>query len=494
MRSMHHWPMMTLSLLVCLLVPIGAESGPERANRSTGPAAGQGSQLPELRTEQDRVLALQRLEQWLTGVIAEARSGRGARIVVEGTGRFAGFAVVDRQATAEFLDAQVVLGAIAPAERTRQAQALSVTSPAALANAERQLQAIRRQLRDLGVGAGGPAPPAPGNSSTQAQAGGPPAGVGWHSVTAAGGAASPLDLDQRSCFERAQAALRANGFGGIQGQDGWTTSGTGGPLRAGISCVAMGNRSQVDISVTGAFGTEGETARMRDVLRDYMLRGGGVTSADADALGVRWDERELEWTGTWTRQSCTSTFAASWTNPGGGEVQADLSINLAGNAVTIDRSVNGRVVCRYTGALAADGLSAQGTYGCETAPGPFAWSATITKGSCVAPSGATEFRRGGVDSGILGVRWDEEEQGWKGVWTRRGNTNTFDGTWTRAGSSPVVAELTIEIRGNQVSITRQGGACNYTGTLAADGLSVQGTYGCVTAPGPFPWRAVIRHE
>ena len=128
-----------LPILLLILVPGWSHS----------PAAAQDLQLPELRTEQDRARALQQVEQWLTGVIAEARSGRGTRLILEGTGQFGDFEVIDRQATADFLEAQVIIGAITPAEQSRQAQALSFTSPAALANAEAQLEAIRREVRNF---------------------------------------------------------------------------------------------------------------------------------------------------------------------------------------------------------------------------------------------------------------------------------------------------------------------------------------------------------
>ena len=95
----------------------------------------------------------------------------------------------------------------------------------------------------------------------------------------------------------------------------------------------------------------------------------------------------------------------------------------------------------------------------------------------------------------LGTRWDEEEvAGWKGVWTRRGNTNVFDARWERPGSTAATAVLTIELNGNTVRIERRhdnGQGCTYTGTLAPDGVTVSGKYGCDSAPGPFDWKATI---
>ena len=41
----------------------------------------------------------------------------------------------------------------------------------------------------------------------------------------------------------------------------------------------------------------------------------------------------------------------------------------------------------------------------------------------------------------LGTRWEVEEGGYRGVWTRRGNSNVFDGRWTRQGATPITAVL-----------------------------------------------------
>ncbi len=103
---------------------------------------------------------------------------------------------------------------------------------------------------------------------------------------------------------------------------------------------------------------------------------------------------------------------------------------------------------------------------------------------------------GGANSPInaLGWQWQVYESGWYGIWTRRGDSNVFDAQW---GDGQITAELTISSQGNQVSIARRnssdGNDCDYTGTLAEDGVSVTGTYTCNQYPGPFPWSASIQH-
>jgi hypothetical protein len=96
----------------------------------------------------------------------------------------------------------------------------------------------------------------------------------------------------------------------------------------------------------------------------------------------------------------------------------------------------------------------------------------------------------------LGRLWQESESGWQGVWTRRGTSNVFDAVWAD-GSARATAELTITISGNQVTVKRRNktdsGTCDYVGTLAADGVTVTGTYSCSWAPGPFDWSATIQH-
>lgn len=91
--------------------------------------------------------------------------------------------------------------------------------------------------------------------------------------------------------------------------------------------------------------------------------------------------------------------------------------------------------------------------------------------------------------------WDETESGWTGVWTRRGGSATFDAIWTTPRGDRANAILTMNARGNRVTILRQdsrGGTCNYTGDLRPDMRTVVGTYSCSWAAGPIPWQASLR--
>ncbi|MFQ5858678.1 MAG: hypothetical protein ACE5LU_24010 [Anaerolineae bacterium] len=131
-------------------------------------------------------------------------------------------------------------------------------------------------------------------------------------------------------------------------------------------------------------------------------------------------------------------------------------------------------------------------------------------------TGADGTGSGGTDTGSgqnsrcgLGQYWDvvDTDGTWFGVWTRRGDSNVFDGRWTQSGYQDVVATLTIQLDGNQVTVERQdiGDAnnfgvtgCSYTGTLAADGVSVSGSATCATRSGrrtpPVRWSATINCE
>lgn len=93
----------------------------------------------------------------------------------------------------------------------------------------------------------------------------------------------------------------------------------------------------------------------------------------------------------------------------------------------------------------------------------------------------------------LGVEWREQEDGWTGVWRRLGNSNIFDARWTMPGAQDITAVLTINIFDSNVQVLRRnssdGNDCNYTGTIAADGRTVTGTYLCTRGGGS--WRATI---
>jgi hypothetical protein len=103
---------------------------------------------------------------------------------------------------------------------------------------------------------------------------------------------------------------------------------------------------------------------------------GGGGSATPSVLGSVWNETELGWQGTWTRRPGTNIFDAQWVRSGGGREAATLSISVDGKSVKIQRK-QPKGSCWYTGILSQDGRTAEGTYGCDWAHGPFNWRATI---------------------------------------------------------------------------------------------------------------------
>ena len=74
----------------------------------------------------------------------------------------------------------------------------------------------------------------------------------------------------------------------------------------------------------------------------------------------------------------------------------------------------------------------------------------------------------------LGKVWRvvEGDKNWTGVWTRRGDSNTFDAVWHGYGQRQT-AVLTMTLEGNRVRIVRGAGDV-YTGTISEDGLSASG--------------------
>ena len=90
----------------------------------------------------------------------------------------------------------------------------------------------------------------------------------------------------------------------------------------------------------------------------------------------------------------------------------------------------------------------------------------------------------------LGHVWDETGPGgWKGVWTRRGDTNVFDEAFGPPDGPKVTAVNSVTINGNSITVKRtessNGILCTYTGILV--GATVSGTY-CNGAK----WQATIR--
>lgn len=179
-------------------------------------------------------------------------------------------------------------------------------------------------------------------------------------------------------------------------------------------------------------------------------------------LGRWWQVEEGSWSGVWTRRGNSNVFDARWTRQGATPITAVMTMNVFDRFVSISRrnSSDGNN-CQYVGIIEGDRV--RGTSVCNRGGG--SWSATIQRRP-VTPS--------------LGRRWEVQEGGWRGVWTRRGNSNTFDARWTRQGATPITAVLTMSQDGNNVRILRRnssdGNNCEYNGQM--DGRTASGTFTC----------------
>ena len=309
----------------------------------------------------------------------------------------------------------------------------------------------------------------------------PPTSAGWHSLTAQGGRAAPIAIDQRTCFARAQQALQTLVFYDLAPQGGWALTGVRGSLKASIHCVAMGNGSMIDVAVAAPAGFAGQTAQVRDALRDAMLgRGGG-----ADALGRRWKVVSAGgWTAVWTRRSNSNTFDGLWTGPQGQRATTVITVTMDGRNVTANRTQSSDgFLCRFTGQVATDGVTVSGSARCGDTT--FDWNARIIGDAMLG-------RGGGADA--LGRRWKVVSAGgWTAVWTRRSNSNTFDGLWTGPQGQRATTVITVTMDGRNVTANRtqssDGFLCRFTGQVATDGVTVSGSARCGDTT--FDWNARI---
>lgn len=93
----------------------------------------------------------------------------------------------------------------------------------------------------------------------------------------------------------------------------------------------------------------------------------------------------------------------------------------------------------------------------------------------------------------LGRVWDETEGAWKGVWSRRGDTNVFDAAIALPDGRKVTTANSVTIDGSNITINRtassDGVLCTYTGILV--GAKVSGTLAC-PGHGTGQWQATIR--
>jgi len=119
-------------------------------------------------------------------------------------------------------------------------------------------------------------------------------------------------------------------------------------------------------------------------IEGYVLKPSSSVQAGC-GLGVRWDETESGWTGTWTRRGESDTFDAHWTHPGAQPTTALLRVGIAGSTVNVERTQAGGT-CTYGGTLGGDGVTVTGTYTCSWAPGRYDFRAAIRCGGDPRPA------------------------------------------------------------------------------------------------------------
>ncbi|MGQ9897900.1 MAG: hypothetical protein ACUVR8_10155 [Acidobacteriota bacterium] len=195
--------------------------------------------------------------------------------------------------------------------------------------------------------------------------------------------------------------------------------------------------------------------------------------AAGDPLGRIWEEAEGEWKGVWTRRGNSNVFDAAYTGPGGVRFDDVLTMTLDGNKVTIRRQKLPNFI--YEGTIDASGTVSGSSFD-GAARGN--WKAVI------------RHERLPAAGDPLGRIWEEAEGEWKGVWTRRGNSNVFDAAYTGPGGVRFDDVLTMTLDGNKVTIRRQKlPNFIYEGTIDASG-TVSGSSFDGAARGN--WKAVIR--
>lgn len=116
--------------------------------------------------------------------------------------------------------------------------------------------------------------------------------------------------------------------------------------------------------------------------------------------------------------------------------------------------------------------------------------AVALAGMLIAGTAAADAAR----ADALGLRWVEQEAGFNGVWTRRGQSDVFDAVWAHPSGPRDQAVLRITISGNRVQVirTQAQGNCVYQGIIGANQATVAGTFSCSWAPRQtVAWSATI---
>ncbi len=238
--------------------------------------------------------------------------------------------------------------------------------------------------------------------------------------------------------------------------------------------------------VPGEGSADGAPAKSEPVQQAIMVAPAAPAIAPADrkgSVGRVWVVQENgNWRGIWTRRGTSDTFDAISGNDmdtargpqASNGLQVDIStaeMEIRNGRILIRRKFP-HVACIYDGQLAADGLSATGTYECNHVTGRYRWSAKI---SDTLPSGPRNDWRGQV--------WQSNEGGddWKGIWQRRGRSALFDAEWREVnGGGYDTAQLYVSVDGDNVTVFRhqEKGRCVYTGRLQKDRRTIIGNVSC----------------
>lgn len=181
-----------------------------------------------------------------------------------------------------------------------------------------------------------------------------------------------LLINYDECVRRAPLALQAERYR-IDYSAGAFSVGIREVHTAVIMCNAAPEAKTWVNIVVASNGDGGGEQRQR--LQAQMERPGSASGGGC-GLGVRWDETEEGWTGTWTRRGNSNVFDLV-ARKAGMTLTAVQTITMNGNRVSIRRTnVTDGNDCEMEGTVAPDGVSVTGTYRCRSG-GPYTWRATI---------------------------------------------------------------------------------------------------------------------
>jgi len=183
-----------------------------------------------------------------------------------------------------------------------------------------------------------------------------------------------LALGYDECVQRMSVALAAEGYSKDSNSGGNFVAGYKAIHTAVIICSPAPEAKMFVQIVVASNGEGGGTERQR--LQAQMDRPGSGTSGGC-GLGMRWDESEEGWAGTWTRRGNSNIFDVMSSKPGLQSLTAVQTINISGNRVFISRTnASDGNNCDMEGTIDRDGVTVTGTYRCRSG-GPYSWRATI---------------------------------------------------------------------------------------------------------------------